>query len=127
MANLKVLCSWAALLGIGVVTLASPTPTTVNATVDAGVLLGAVKDGVMSFKGIPYAAPPVGDFRWRPPQPVVRWHGVRSATQYGHDCMQLPDPSEAAPRGSTTPSEDCLVLNVCAAGRQPSQKRAVMV
>jgi para-nitrobenzyl esterase len=127
MANLTVLCSWAALLGIGAAVLASPTTTTVNATVDAGVLQGAVKDGVMSFKGIPYAAPPVGDLRWRPPQPVTPWHGVRSAIQYGHDCMQLPDPSEAAPRGSTTPSEDCLVLNIWAPERGPGQKRAVIV
>jgi para-nitrobenzyl esterase len=127
MANLKVLCSWAALLGIGVVTLASPTTRTVSATVDAGTLQGAVKDGVMSFKGIPYAAPPAGNLRWRAPQPVARWQGVRSATQYGHDCMQLPDPSEAAPRGSTTPSEDCLVLNIWAPERRPGQKSAVMV
>jgi para-nitrobenzyl esterase len=80
-------------------------------TIDTGKLKGAVADGVISFKGIPYAAPPVGDLRWRPPQPAAKWSGVREATAYGHDCMQLPFPSDAAPLG-TTPAEDCLVLNV---------------
>jgi para-nitrobenzyl esterase len=121
------LYSWAALLCIGAGALASPERTAVNVTVDTGVLSGSTKDGVMSFKGIPYAAPPVGDLRWRPPQPVVAWRGARNATQYGHDCMQLPDPSEAAPLGTTMPSEDCLVLNVWAPASRTSQKSAVMV
>lgn len=64
-----------------------------------------------SWKGIPFAAPPVGDLRWRAPQPVARWSGVRDATDYGSDCMQVPFPSDAAPLG-TPPSEDCLYLNV---------------
>jgi len=79
--------------------------------VDAGILKGAVDGGVLSFKGIPYAAPPVGDLRWKPPQPVTPWSGVRPATAYGSDCMQLPFPGDAAPLG-TPPAEDCLVLNV---------------
>lgn len=80
-------------------------------TIETGKLKGPAADGVVSFKGIPYAAPPVGDLRWRPPQSAARWSGVRDATAYGHDCMQLPFPSDAAPLG-TTPAEDCLVLNV---------------
>lgn len=80
-------------------------------TIETGKLEGRVSDGVLSFKEIPYAAPPVGNLRWRPPQPAAKWSGVRSATAYGHDCMQLPFPSDAAPLG-TTPAEDCLVLNV---------------
>ena len=79
--------------------------------VDAGVLKGAVDKGVLSFKGIPFAAPPVGNLRWKPPQPVTPWTGVRPATAYGSDCMQLPFPGDAAPLG-TPPAEDCLVLNV---------------
>ncbi len=81
--------------------------------VETGQLKGSVEGGVASFKGIPYTAPPVGDLRWRPPQPAAKWLGVRQATAYGQDCMQLPFPSDAAPLG-TTPSEDCLVLNVWA-------------
>ena len=79
--------------------------------IETGRLKGAIQDGVVSFKGIPFAAPPVGELRWRPPQPAAKWSGVRNATAYGHDCMQLPFPSDAAPLG-TTPAEDCLVLNV---------------
>lgn len=83
---------------------------------DTGAVQGAVSDGVKSWKGIPFAQPPIGTNRWRAPQPIARWAGVRDATQYGHDCMQLPFPSDAAPLG-TEPSEDCLVLNVWAPQR----------
>lgn len=79
--------------------------------IDAGELQGAVAGQIVSFKGVPFAAPPVGENRWRPPQPVKPWTGVRSATEYAHDCMQLPFPSDAAPLG-TQPAEDCLYANV---------------
>ncbi|MGF7152575.1 para-nitrobenzyl esterase [Novosphingobium gossypii] len=76
-----------------------------------GEVRGAQAHGVVSWKGIPFAAPPTGDLRWRAPQPVASWQGVRDATAYGHDCMQKPFPSDAAPLG-TPPAEDCLYLNV---------------
>jgi para-nitrobenzyl esterase len=79
--------------------------------VDTGKVQGAVDGGVASWKGIPFAAPPVGDLRWRAPQPAAAWSGVRAAQAYGNDCMQLPFPSDAAPLG-TPPAEDCLYLNV---------------
>ena len=74
---------------------------------DTGRVKGATQGGITTYKGIPYAAPPVGDLRWRPPQPAAPWTGVRAATEYGADCMQLPFPSDAAPLG-TAPAEDCL-------------------
>lgn len=80
-------------------------------SVDGGKLRGSEAAGVLSWKGIPFAAPPVGANRWRAPQPAAAWQGVRDATQYAHDCMQLPFPSDAAPLG-TTPAEDCLYANV---------------
>ncbi|HYM76061.1 MAG TPA: carboxylesterase family protein [Candidatus Dormibacteraeota bacterium] len=80
-------------------------------TIETGKVKGFVSEGVLSFKGVPYAAPAIGDLRWRPPQPAAKWSGVREANAYGHDCMQLPFPSDAAPLG-TAPAEDCLVLNV---------------
>ena len=80
-------------------------------TVDSGKLHGSESGGVLSWKGIPFAAPPVGPNRWRAPQPLATWQGIRDATQYGHDCMQLPFPSDAAPLG-TAPAEDCLYANV---------------
>ena len=64
----------------------APAPAPVR--VDTGELHGVVEDGVISFKGIPFAAPPVGEFRWRPPQPAAKWTGVRQATEFGASCMQ---------------------------------------
>jgi para-nitrobenzyl esterase len=80
-------------------------------TIADGALRGVNDEGVVAFKGIPFAAPPVGDLRWRAPRPVQRSQGVRDASLYGHDCMQLPFPSDAAPLG-TPPAEDCLYMNV---------------
>ena len=94
--------------------------------VTGGTVEGAVADGVSAFKGIPYAAPPVGDLRWRPPQPVVPWTGVKSATAYGHDCSQVPFPGREAPI-QTEPSEDCLVINVWRPAQRPSAALPVMV
>ena len=87
---------------------------TTHVRVDSGELQGVVEDGVVSYKGIPFAAPPVGDLRWRPPQPAARWTGVRLATEFGADCMQErfgPPPAAGAP-AVRAPSEDCLFLNV---------------
>lgn len=98
-----------------------------QARIKEGLLQGTVQDGIVSFKGIPYAQPPIGDLRWEPPQAVAPWAGARDATHFGHDCMQIPDPMEAAPQGSTTPSEDCLYLNLWAPAISASQKRAVIV
>lgn len=73
----------------------------------SGVVRGIVNADVASYKGIPYAAPPVGDFRWRPPQPAVSWKGVRDATKDCADC-----PQRAWPGSTAVQSEDCLFLNV---------------
>ena len=81
------------------------------ARVEGGLVRGQVQHGVIAFKGIPYAAPPVGALRWAPPQPVKPWTGVRPALQYGHDCMQILFPGDAAPE-RTVPKENCLYLNV---------------
>ncbi|MGA9465542.1 MAG: carboxylesterase family protein [Terracidiphilus sp.] len=78
---------------------------------EAGKLQGVTQGPVESFKGVPFAAPPVGDLRWRAPQPVQPWFDVRQANDYSADCMQVPFPSDAAPLG-TKPAEDCLYLNV---------------
>ena len=88
-----------------------------------GDLAGVVANGVESFKGIPFAAPPVGDLRWRPPQPPPNWTGVRKADAFGPICMQ-------ASRGFFTGpmSEDCLTLNVWRpAGAKSGAKLPVMV
>lgn len=71
------------------------------------MLRGAAQGDVAFFKGIPYAAPPVGEYRWRPPQPVVAWQGVRDASKDCADCPQRTWPGSTAKM-----SEDCLFLNV---------------
>jgi para-nitrobenzyl esterase len=79
--------------------------------IESGEVEGVASERVIAFKGIPFAAPPVGNLRWRAPQPAAPWTGVRAANAYGHDCMQEPFGGDAAPLG-TPPDEDCLVLNV---------------
>jgi para-nitrobenzyl esterase len=93
---------------------------------ESGLVSGTVADGVRSWKGIAFAAPPVGGLRWRAPRPPVPWTGVKQATAYANDCMQLPFPSDAAPLG-TPPAEDCLYLNVWAPERPAAPKLPVMV
>ena len=107
--------------------LAKAAPAAPTVTVAQGTLVGAVEGTVASFKGIPYAAPPVGDLRWRAPQPAAAWSAPRDATQYGHDCAQAPFPPDAAPI-RTQPAEDCLYLNVWKpAGAAANARLPVMV
>lgn len=84
---------------------------TAQVKIDSGTIRGSEADGVLSWKGVPFAQPPLGDLRWRAPQPVKPWQGVRDTVEYSNDCMQIPFPSDAAPLG-TTPAEDCLYANV---------------
>lgn len=90
---------------------AFPNPQVTEVRTSSGVVSGSIHESVISWKGIPFAAPPVGSLRWRAPQPPAPWQGVRATTHYAHDCMQLLFPSDAAPLG-TSPDEDCLYVNV---------------
>jgi para-nitrobenzyl esterase len=94
--------------------------------IDTGSLQGVVQGDVVSFKGIPFAAAPVGALRWRPPQPARSWSGERKADAYGPDCMQVPFPSDAAPLG-VAPNEDCLYVNVWLPAKPPKGKLPVFV
>jgi len=76
-----------------------------------GIVEGTEQSGLRSFKGIPYAAPPVGDLRWKEPQPAANWQGNRPATQFGARCMQGNIYGDMVFRAAGT-SEDCLYLNV---------------
>ena len=107
------------------------TATTLQAAsdlvrIDTGLVKGVTAGGVISFKGIPFAAPPVGDLRWRPPQPAKPWKGIRQASKFGSDCMQKPFPGDAAPLG-TPPAEDCLYINVWIPETAAVRKLPVMV
>ena len=85
------------------------------------------KDGVRSFKGIPFAQPPVGDLRWREPQPVKNWTGVRNADQFGPACMQRLSPSADYWFRGDGMSEDCLYLNVWTPAKSGREKLPVLV
>ena len=95
--------------------------------VEGGKISGTVVDGVRSYKGIPYAAAPTGEYRWKAPQPLAPWEGVRECDDFGPDCPQAPYPTTSLyyspPRKQ---SEDCLYLNVWTASRA-GEKRPVMV
>jgi len=81
--------------------------------------------GPFVFKGIPFAAPPVGDLRWRDPKPPAAWSGVRDATKFGAACMQPESKTSAITRSEM--SEDCLFLNVWTPALKPPQPAPVMV
>jgi len=83
---------------------------------------------VQVYKGIPYAAPPVGDWRWKEPQPAPAWKDVRQATEFGAQCMQTPYAENSPYYSKPGPtSEDCLYLNVWTAAKSANDKRPVMV
>jgi para-nitrobenzyl esterase len=97
-----------------------------EADVTGGRVTGVSADGVVSFKGIPFAAPPVGPLRWRSPQPVKPWTAVKQASAFASGCMQN---AGQAGRFGAPPSlsEDCLYLNVWTPAKAANDKLPVMV
>jgi len=96
---------------LAVTAMASP----VKVTVDSGTLVGDAKDGVNSFKGVPFAKAPVGDLRWAAPQKPDKWKGDRDATQFPMPCPQPTNPDGKTPNGGGVTgktSEDCLYVNI---------------
>ena len=97
-------------------------------SVTGGDIRGALEDGVRTFKGVPFAAPPVGDLRWKAPQPVDSWLGIRDASTFSDSCPQPPYPKDSiypTPEGEF--SEDCLYLNVWTTAEESRDKHPVMV
>jgi para-nitrobenzyl esterase len=132
------------------------TTTYVNAMVpeqvriDSGMVAGTVsgQPTVRVFKGIPFAAPPLGENRWKAPQPVAKWEGVRKADAFGAPCIAgapgpgrgggrgaapgaaapaAQAPAPAAPPREPARAEDCLYLNVWTSANNPNDRRPVMV
>jgi para-nitrobenzyl esterase len=115
-------------LCLGLTLAAGPAVASDSARVDTalGAVQGAVTriDGVLAWHGLPYAAPPTGDLRWRPPQPPAAWSGVRDGNRFGNRCMQT-RPFDDMIWNSDKESEDCLYLSVWA--RAAARNLPVMV
>ncbi|MCG6915554.1 carboxylesterase family protein, partial [bacterium BMS3Abin03] len=104
-----------------------PTPV----KVEEGLLQGTFENGVTVYKGVPFAAPPVGDLRWRAPRPPKPWEGFRKADKFSANPIQVmvkelgPWTAEYQPQGEV--SEDCLYLNIWTAAKSPDEKRPVVM
>ncbi len=95
--------------------------------VTGGTIAGTAANGVSEFKGIPFAAPPVGALRWKAPEPVKPWHGVRQTTAFGPACMQSTFGGGGGPVGpGISVSEDCLYLNVWTPAKTPGERLPVI-
>ncbi|MEG3152277.1 carboxylesterase family protein [Sphingomonas sp. ZT3P38] len=107
---------WAAAAWLSLAAASAPGEAP-QVRIGQGMLQGVADPGarVVAFKGIPYARPPVGDLRWRPPVPATGWKGTRDARAFGAACLQPPQSPTGLYSGGMTPmSEDCLTLNVWA-------------
>lgn len=91
--------------------------------IESGLIQGTVEDGLSVYRGIPYAAPPVGDLRWRAPRPATKWSGIRSADKFGQASIQ----SNPAIANLPAPSEDCLYLNIWTPAKGEKDRLVVMV
>jgi para-nitrobenzyl esterase len=106
--------------------MALPVMAADQVRTEAGIVEGTSADGIRAFKGIPYAAPPVAELRWKAPRPAKPWEGVRKADQFGARCMQGNVFNDMVFRDSG-PSEDCLYLNVWTPAKSAKAKLPVMV
>jgi para-nitrobenzyl esterase len=106
---------------------AHAAPKATTASTATGAVEGVAEtSGVTAYKGIPYAAAPVGKLRWKAPQPAAKWKGTRKADHFGARCMQLPLFDDMVFRSDGV-SEDCLFLNVWTPAKSPKEKLPVLV
>jgi para-nitrobenzyl esterase len=103
--------------------LSKPAPI----RVETGLVQGVVENGLIVYRGIPFAAPPIGELRWRPPLPSAHWKGVRQADKFAPGCMQEPVWASVVGQADLPFSEDCLYLNIWTPARSPKERLPVMV
>src|SRR6185369_5066997 len=115
------------LLSLAITTVINAqTASLLQVKVANGILEGTNESGLRVFRGVPFAAPPVGEFRWREPQPVKNWNGVRKADKFGPRAMQLNVFGDMNFR-SNGMSEDCLYLNVWTPAKSGTEHLPVLV
>src|SRR5690348_14760951 len=106
--------------GAGFAQAAGCAASTDIVCLEQGAVRGVVEDGTLAFKGMPYAQPPVGPLRWKPPQPARAWEGVRDGSRFGAMCPQLAGKEVKG-------DEDCLYVNVWRPREKPAQPLPVMI
>jgi para-nitrobenzyl esterase len=94
---------------------------------EAGLVQGTMEGGIEAYKGIPFAAPPLGDLRWRAPKAPVAWTGVRKADKFAPACVQVPIVNRTLGMDPVETNEDCLYLNVWTPAKSPNDRLPVMV
>ena len=107
-----------------VMTFARPSHAQEPVRIRSGLVTGVQDGDLVVYRGIPYAAPPIGTLRWKPPRPALAWEGIREATRFGLACPQSPSP--LAP-GRRQWSEDCLTINIWAPTVRPDTTLPVLV
>src|ERR1700716_1297857 len=117
-----------AFISAGILAAAVPA----NVKIEGGVISGAagLKPGVRVYKGIPFAAPPIGNLRWRAPHPPAPWTGVRNGDHFAAICPQKTDDPKSIyflDPGQQTIDEDCLYLNVWTGAHSAAERRPVLV
>ncbi len=114
--NRTLLCAIVAMFAAELGFAQQPEPV----KVEQGMVQGTIEEGLTVYRGIPFAAPPIGDFRWRAPQPAAKWEGVRQATNFAPGPMQ-------GGRPPSRMSEDCLYLNVWTPAKSANDRVPVLV
>ena len=105
-----------ALFTVATAALAQPSAPVMT---EYGLVQGVAEKDLTVYRGVPFAAPPIGELRWRPPQPAAKWEGVRSTAKFAAD------PYQGDGKGAV--SEDCLYLNVWTPAKTADQKLPVLV
>ena len=118
----------ASLIALTFVTAAAFASNPLKIKTDKGEVAGTLTTDsqVRIFKGIPYAAPPVGNLRWQPPQAAAKWHGTLAAHDFGHHCYQT-NPFADMTFADPGASEDCLTLNICSPTKAAPGSLPVMI